>query len=161
MPRNYADLNTEEKIRLILERVLHYRCFDLWNEEHNQLWRSDAFTEERRKPTAFYDDMHHRWSLVSASGSVRDENTFNPLQSIDDAWLIMDHIKPGRAGLHSSVIQDQAKFLIRSRFVQKLAYESDNWWYQTREQLCEMLCRYALEACEGIDKDGILLEEQS
>ena len=94
------------------------------------------------------------------TGYVEMHEFYNPQiprysSRIDDAWAIMDHIKPGRATPSGS----EEEFQIRSRFVQTLAYEEgEDWWWSTREGLCNILCRAALQAYLVIDKHGTFLE---
>jgi hypothetical protein len=68
--------------------------------------------------------------------------------SMDAAWQIMDHLKPGRAGVDAVKTEDHETFMRRAVFVNILdTHGFGSWWSWPRERLCAEICKAALIAC--------------
>lgn len=75
-------------------------------------------------------------------------------ESMDAAWLIMDHLKPGRRDKGET--HKRGDFMHLATFVDQLCNMSTNWWSLTRDELCETICIAALRA-QGV---SIEIEEK-
>jgi hypothetical protein len=127
-PIKWAELNPTMRNALVAEKVLGLRV--------------------HRIPAQHYElmDVSDHAVLLNAEDIII--GTIPPYtSSIDAAWLIMDHLKPGRSGPG----EHQETFLIRARFVHQLD-NMESWWSWSRERLCEAICLAALRSA-GVEID--------
>jgi hypothetical protein len=82
--------------------------------------------------------------LLERVGAEGHESIPKYTESMDDAWLIMDHLKPGRR--YEREPYEQGDFMRLATFVDQLCNISMNWWSLTREEMCETVCIAALRA---------------
>lgn len=86
--------------------------------------------------------------LMRREGAEGHESIPHYTESLDDLWLIMDYLKPGRRDKGES--HKRGDFMRLATFVDQLCNMDGCWWSWTKERLCETICIAALRAQELI-----------
>jgi hypothetical protein len=145
-------LSDKDKVQLILHRV--YNCFiveypfDIGN-YRGQRGADAGF----HWPVAWWDGDFGCWAITQ-SWSNGNSLSFDPLASLDDAWIVVDYFKLGRA---NSLANDRAVLrspeeMAKEMLMQLLCFENqlaghtDGWWSWSRKRLCGAICVAALRA---------------
>ncbi len=110
---NYNELSDKDKVRLILQHVIPHEIADdiVFKGRHiviERRWTKDNPVKPINWPVAAWDDAVEIWWTRDIASNW--DTAFDPLHNLNDTWLIMDHIKPGRNN-------DSDTFLIRANFV--------------------------------------------
>src|SRR5579859_7168750 len=144
----WAGIDDKERVRLILQHVIPHAMSDSFRVENGDIIvpRGQGPIDW---PVAAWDDVANCWQTRDIGSNWL--TSFDPLHDPNDGWLILDHLKPGRAGLDPQ--EDQNTFLTRATFVSLLENRMDRWWAWPKERFCTELCMAALRAC------GVQIEE--
>jgi hypothetical protein len=137
----WSEMSANERNRLVAEKIMGYtvRKDGYYDGGFNHIAGS-------RRPAYYLIDAQGNWSKEELTPEGAWHNCPHYTTDMNDAWLIMDYLKPGRAGAEIEGIENHEKFLQLARFVDTLAYHMDSWWSWPRERLCAEICKAALRA---------------
>jgi hypothetical protein len=86
---NWSELSARDKIRILIEEVMGWTCYYSWDEFQAAL-RKGGDLQTLNYPVAYWNTQlgYERWTVIHRNRQSGD--TFNPLESMDDAWLVAE-----------------------------------------------------------------------
>ena len=133
----WSELTPREKIEHIVRDVLRWKYFPEWDIKHTARW---ALEGEVKWPYAFWNGPRDGICVFYTPNEYA--RPFNPLESMSDAWQVVEHItRPPQS-------REEALQAANTRF--GFWFDKANLWSYSAQEAAEAICLAALRAC-GIE----------